>query len=93
VSPGRIRTALAYRDIPASRAASAVAMVGVAVLATAVAGRPLWHGPAAVFAALLVSTLLIRHCVRRFGGVNGDVLGAAIEVTTTVAAVLLAVKA
>jgi lipoprotein-anchoring transpeptidase ErfK/SrfK len=36
VSPGRIRTALAYRDIPASRAASAVAMVGVAVLATSI---------------------------------------------------------
>jgi lipoprotein-anchoring transpeptidase ErfK/SrfK len=36
VSPGRLRTALAYRDIPASRAASAVAMVGVAVLATSI---------------------------------------------------------
>ena len=36
MSPGRIRTALAYRDIPASRAASAVAMVGVAVLATSI---------------------------------------------------------
>jgi lipoprotein-anchoring transpeptidase ErfK/SrfK len=36
VSPGRIRTALAYRDIPASRAAGAVAMVGVAVLATSI---------------------------------------------------------
>jgi lipoprotein-anchoring transpeptidase ErfK/SrfK len=36
VSGGRIRTALAYRDIPATRAISAVAMVGVAVLATSI---------------------------------------------------------
>jgi lipoprotein-anchoring transpeptidase ErfK/SrfK len=36
VSPGRIRTALAYREIPPSRATSAVALAVVAVLATSV---------------------------------------------------------
>ena len=36
MSGGRIRTALAYRDIPATRAIGAVAIVGVAVLATSI---------------------------------------------------------
>ena len=36
MSPGRIRTALANRDIPANRAATAVAVVAVATLATSI---------------------------------------------------------
>ena len=44
----------------------------------------------AVAAGLLVARLLRRHCVRRLGGVSGDVLGALVEVTTAVVLVVMA---
>ncbi len=43
----------------------------------------------AVLTALAVAELLLRHCVRRFGGVTGDVFGGLAETAATAALVVL----
>ncbi|HEX5740421.1 MAG TPA: adenosylcobinamide-GDP ribazoletransferase [Pilimelia sp.] len=66
-----------------SRPAAALATLPVlAVAGAAVPGR-WWQGPLAVLAALTATGLLRRHAVRRFGGITGDVLGAAVECAAT----------
>ncbi|MET8224286.1 adenosylcobinamide-GDP ribazoletransferase [Streptomyces sp. NPDC004082] len=47
------------------------------------------RGPLAVLAACAAAELLLRHCVRRFGGVTGDVFGGLAETAATTALVVL----
>ncbi|MFC7546254.1 adenosylcobinamide-GDP ribazoletransferase [Plantactinospora sp. GCM10030261] len=61
----------------------AIGVVAVAAVAlAAVPDRP-WQGPLAMAVALAAAGLLLRHAVRRLGGVTGDVLGALVEITST----------
>lgn len=53
----------------------AVAATGVIV----VSGRPWWWGLLATAVAAIGVVGLVAHCVRRLGGVNGDVMGACVE--------------
>ncbi len=48
------------------------------------------HHALAVLGALAAAELLLRHCVRRFGGVTGDVFGGVEETAATATLVVLA---
>ncbi|WP_338676256.1 adenosylcobinamide-GDP ribazoletransferase [Streptomyces sp. SCSIO 30461] len=87
--------------VPGRAAATAVLLVltaaaGVGAGTAALVGTPadpLGRAVAAVAAAsvaLLVAEFLLRRCVRRFGGVTGDVFGAVEETAATAALVALA---
>ncbi|PMR57829.1 adenosylcobinamide-GDP ribazoletransferase [Verrucosispora sp. ts21] len=95
---GRLGVTLACRrGVPAARPEGLGALVagtvgpvalvaGIAVVTLlavpAVPDRP-WQGPLAVLTALAVAAVLLRHLVRRLGGITGDVLGAGVELVTT----------
>jgi adenosylcobinamide-GDP ribazoletransferase len=67
-------------------------LAGVGALAlVATPARPL-QGPVAVAVSLVAAGLLVRHVVRRIGGVTGDVFGAVVEVGVSVAYLGLALS-
>lgn len=72
---------------PAVPAAWAVALLAAGL--ALVPGRP-WQGVTAVALAAGAVVVLSWHTTRRFGGVTGDVLGAASELATTVVLVVCA---
>lgn len=76
--------ALVAGTVPRARA---LAVAGLVVVAAGLAVPLL--GALAALTGLGVAVLLLRHAVRRLGGVSGDVLGALVEVTTAVVLVVL----
>ncbi|MFD9072229.1 adenosylcobinamide-GDP ribazoletransferase [Streptomyces lasiicapitis] len=73
----------------------AVAVLVAVTVAAAAAGLPggaprVVHHTAAVLLGCAAAGLLLRHCVRRFGGITGDVFGGLAETTATTVLLVLA---
>ena len=90
--PAAIGSTLGARVAGSQSALGVAGWVAVVAAGASLATSRLWQGPAVVVVSLLGAALLIAHCVRRFGGVTGDVMGAAVEMTTTLTLVGLAIR-
>ena len=56
-----------------------------------IAGYTWWAGPLAVMVVVATTALLVQRAVHRFGGITGDVIGAAVELGTAAAILAFAV--
>ncbi|MFF1375524.1 adenosylcobinamide-GDP ribazoletransferase [Streptomyces sp. NPDC058308] len=78
--------------VPRGRAlgVAAVVVCGAAAVGVPLGAADAVRGAVAVVLALGTAELLLRHCVRRFGGVTGDVFGGLAETAATASLVVLA---
>ncbi|MEU9475130.1 adenosylcobinamide-GDP ribazoletransferase [Streptomyces sp. NPDC048191] len=76
--------------VPGALAVAAAFTIGSAAWGTVLGPYGAVHAAAAVLVALGAAELLLRRCVRRFGGVTGDVFGALEETAATTALIVLA---
>ena len=79
---GSVRPAVAGIVVAATAAAAA--------LAVQISGFPWYAGVLAVLGAAAATAVLIHRAATRFGGITGDVLGAAVEISTAAALLALA---
>jgi len=74
--------------LPAAFVLAGSAVVGA--LALVAVGASWWAALAALLAAAAACAMLLARCLRRLGGVTGDVMGACVEAALTAALVVLA---
>ncbi len=79
-----------------ARRAGAVTVVAAAAAVVPLlpqGGRAAVAGGSAVLVAAVAGALVVRRCVHELGGITGDVLGAAVEIGTAVALLVIALAA
>ena len=94
--PGGLGALVAGTVRPLDAMAATIVTAGVATLAALTGpdggAYDAVLGAAAVLAGLAASVALLRHAVRRLGGVTGDVLGALVETAVTAALLVMALR-
>ncbi len=88
--PGGLGAMVASTVAPREAVASTGAAAGLLALVGATDGRSALFLPLAVVCGVGAGWLLLRRCVRRVGGITGDVLGATAEAAATGALLALA---
>ncbi|MEE1825510.1 adenosylcobinamide-GDP ribazoletransferase [Streptomyces sp. BE20] len=88
--PGGLGAMVASTVTPAAATLSTAAAALLTATAGAVDGWSSLRLPLAVVAGAGCAWILLRRCVRRFGGITGDVLGAMAETAATGALLVLA---
>jgi adenosylcobinamide-GDP ribazoletransferase len=77
---------------PLGLAVGVLLLLVLGTVAGVAADRPWWQGLLAGALAVGVVVVLVRHAVRRLGGISGDVLGAAVEAAAVTLVVVLAAR-